>query len=689
MGDQGPGQQRGLTFQTFKQLSPDGSSTPGIRGRTEKRYEFIDGKWVQLTAAGLPRKKPGRKPGTTVKGKTEDSDTPKPRKPRKPRDPNAPTVVRKRKLASASDMDADSDASRTISGPRHPNVSPPSQQHSYYESSPQMPKREGFPGSMQSILNADPPSASPPSSAAVPVRSSGLSYDPIRGNYDPVRETITTRVSNSFPNTSASSPRGPAPASNRSPSIASLLEPPVRSITSPSHAKAHDPAPARVRGADAPSAPRSPSVRPAATAIASHQGAAASLKKEEAAAPAPRPVVNQANFTTISNGPIRRTSPKLKPTTGVSTPRTDTMEDAQESNILDFGKARPGEELQAPTIVLNIPIKAGETNKYVNFMRLAEERYGWDALHPRLAANRDRKARIAAATASLEKAEIARESGDEMSLDLSDGDASNPENGAASGTDAPLKPKKKRNFKEDQYDVADDFVDDSELLWEAQAAASRDGFFVYSGPLVPEVEKPSAYVQPPPPFMAWTSTLTMNAVLLRDPNVGEVVGAAEEAAGVRRGELPRRRRRQQAQELAVEAGLALAAAASRASRASPRQSGCNANERRRNGRTWPRYPRRLLTAMSCRLQRRPFPPPSWVPRHGQALDAFSVEPNNYVVMMSFLGLRIEFFSKTWTSYVPREFMTASQAKVTLTLTVVLFLSLFLSPLINPILCGFY
>ncbi|PTB77222.1 HPC2-domain-containing protein, partial [Trichoderma longibrachiatum ATCC 18648] len=68
----------------------------------------------------------------------------------------------------------------------------------------------------------------------------------------------------------------------------------------------------------------------------------------------------------------------------------------------------------------------------------------------------------------------------------------NPENGGVSGADAQAKPKKKRNFKEDQYDVDDDFVDDSELLWEAQAAASRDGFFVYSGPLVPEVEKPAA-----------------------------------------------------------------------------------------------------------------------------------------------------------------------------------------------------
>jgi hypothetical protein len=189
-------------------------------------------------------------------------------------------------------------------------------------------------------------------------------------------------------------------------------------------------------------------------------------------------------------------SPKQKPQTGVSTPKTDHLDDLPQEgegrSILDFGRAKPGEEAQAPTIVLNIPIKAGETNRYVNFMRLAEDRYGWDALHPRLAANRDRKARIAAATASLEKIESGRESGDEMSLDLSDGEGSNLDNGGTSGAEALAKPKKKRNFKEDNYDVDDDFVDDSELLWEAQAAASRDGFFVYSGPLVPEVEEPPA-----------------------------------------------------------------------------------------------------------------------------------------------------------------------------------------------------
>lgn len=104
---------------------------------------------------------------------------------------------------------------------------------------------------------------------------------------------------------------------------------------------------------------------------------------------------------------------------------------------------------------------------------------------------------MAAAGAALERSGH-KESGDEMSLDISDaeGDNSNVEMGGMSdgrtATDGGAKKVvKKRRMKEDDYDKSDEFVDDSDLLWEEQAAASVDGFFVYSGPLVPEGEKPA------------------------------------------------------------------------------------------------------------------------------------------------------------------------------------------------------
>ena len=147
----------------------------------------------------------------------------------------------------------------------------------------------------------------------------------------------------------------------------------------------------------------------------------------------------------------------------------------------------------APTVVIHVSL-AGKEHHTVNFTRLAEEKYGFDALHPRLAAQRERLARVAAAGAALERAQKTASgvSIDEMSEDLSndEGDQSNVEiNGIVaikSGDDVDKPARKKRVMKEDMYDVDDDFIDDTEQAWEEQAAVSKDGFFVYSGPLVPE-----------------------------------------------------------------------------------------------------------------------------------------------------------------------------------------------------------
>lgn len=571
----------------------------GQDGTPQKKMGLIAGQWVPLTAAGVPRKKPGRKPGAGAKAKGEGSDPPeaKARKPRKPRDPNAPPVQRKRKIAPVADgaenmgpsskvfaMGPNEHASSPQQTSSSPHVPPSSSQPVYQQQtldhrySPNIPKREGFSNSMSSILNSDEPPPRPQSTSnttSMPVRSSGQSYDPIRGGYDPVREIFGN----------AGSPRAPSQSANRSPSIASLVDPSNSVNRSPGqpHSGYQPPQP-RFHEPSLPGSPHAPRVTSTPTAPSEPVHHPSEVKEQaEVAPPQPKPVVRESQFTTIANGPIKKVSPKQKPITAGSTPRTDNLDDMQENDgrsILDFGRAKPGEETQTPTIVLNIPIKPGETNRYVNFMRLAEDRYGWDALHPRLAANRDRKARIAAATASLEKVESGRESGDDMSVDLSDNEASQPENGVASGPDAQAKPvKKKRNFKEDNYDVDDDFVDDSELLWEAQAAASRDGFFVYSGPLVPEVEKPARYVHSPSLVCLPHANLLAgknfpNAAVEAEVVVAVVVARPE--AGLAR---------------AVAEALALVAARSPASLASPSQRRLSVSVRRLSARRWRRLTR--------------------------------------------------------------------------------------------------
>ena len=140
---------------------------------------------------------------------------------------------------------------------------------------------------------------------------------------------------------------------------------------------------------------------------------------------------------------------------------------------------------------------------------MAEDKYGFAALYPRQAAQRERLARVALAGAALERSASASKHGgtsagesgdDDGSVDIdrdsdNDGDinmggingGNEPVN---SGTDG-VEPKRKRRKKVEEYDQEDPFIDDSEQLWEAQAAASKDGFFVYCGPLVPEGEKPT------------------------------------------------------------------------------------------------------------------------------------------------------------------------------------------------------
>ncbi|KAF6219354.1 hypothetical protein HO133_005179 [Letharia lupina] len=183
-------------------------------------------------------------------------------------------------------------------------------------------------------------------------------------------------------------------------------------------------------------------------------------------------------------------------------------------SIFGGGIDSTGPEKTAPTVVLNVPL-TGE-NQYVNFTRLAEERYGFNALHPRLAAQRERLARVAAAGAALENANKSggnSGSGDEMSVDLSDGEADNSNvemggvndgeriqrSGEETGEGGVVKKPRKRTMKEDMYDKEDDFIDDTEMIWEEQAAASKDGFFVYSGPLVPPGQEPQVERADGPP----------------------------------------------------------------------------------------------------------------------------------------------------------------------------------------------
>ncbi|KAI9885224.1 MAG: hypothetical protein M1823_002963 [Watsoniomyces obsoletus] len=157
-------------------------------------------------------------------------------------------------------------------------------------------------------------------------------------------------------------------------------------------------------------------------------------------------------------------------------------------------------ENRGPTIILDITIGPDE-GRYVNFAQLVEKRYGFNALHPRQWAQHDRLAKVAAvgaalernsATASLDEDMMSIEASEpESNGDLAGTEGSSGERGGGKATTAAPPIKRRRRAKGDEYNKDDPFIDDSEMLWQEQAAASKDGFFVYEGPLLKPGERPT------------------------------------------------------------------------------------------------------------------------------------------------------------------------------------------------------
>jgi len=126
----------------------------------------------------------------------------------------------------------------------------------------------------------------------------------------------------------------------------------------------------------------------------------------------------------------------------------------------------------------------------INFAHEVEKQYGFAALNPRLAARKERQRQVALASANLDKENGGTGSTDDMSLDISEPESQN-DTDVARDTGDGEPPKKKRKKRVEDYDRNDDFIDDAELVLEEQALMTKDGFFVYSGPLIQEGERPA------------------------------------------------------------------------------------------------------------------------------------------------------------------------------------------------------
>lgn len=184
-------------------------------------------------------------------------------------------------------------------------------------------------------------------------------------------------------------------------------------------------------------------------------------------------------------------APTPKPSKPVSPPAKAASKVGTGSGLLStsslFGgpSSEQDSEPKGLTIEFRIPLNPAGGNQ-INIAKEIIKKYGSDAVDPHAAAHRNRLRAIALAQNKIEP-----NSTDDMSVDLGSemGDDSNVEMGGMdderSGAGEPVK---KRRKKVDNYDKEDDFIDDRELAWEENAAVAKDGFFVYSGPLIAEGE---------------------------------------------------------------------------------------------------------------------------------------------------------------------------------------------------------
>lgn len=474
-------------------------------------------------------------PATSAGSRQEDGAVlPAVKRPRKKRDPNAPAKPEKKPRATTGTRRARGASTAATGSRKKLKVEPaydgntihiPRLESSGLESSTLIqpvsfssqatvePYRDEAAKHTQSGVSMhDPPMRSQTPSHRPYEYSPNVSVPPPQSNtprssamYDPIRSVTIQRPLNTNPPPSATlqparTPPKPTYNPSLSPAISGIIDHPAQpsyttSTTLVTHHPKTEPLHTHIDGL----ATHSPKTNGNSTPMEVDSSV---LDQAHPKKPTTKKVPSEA--------PTRTTSPK--PTRAKEQPPPPPMGSGLLSASL-FGGDSSSDMAQkdsgkGPNIVLHVDLK-DPNNRVINFARMAEEKYGFAALYPRQAAQKERLAKIAAAGAALERSASgskfggtsAGDSGDEdLSVDIerdseNDGDVgmsgvNGGQEPANSGTDGPG-PKRRRRRKVEEYDQDDPFVDDSELLWEAQAAASKDGFFVYCGPLVPEGEKPA------------------------------------------------------------------------------------------------------------------------------------------------------------------------------------------------------
>ncbi|CAK4034514.1 flocculation FLO11-like [Lecanosticta acicola] len=455
------------------------------------------------------------KPKRQRKAKENKDDRPavdeKPKRGRKPREPKikheppSTTAAASRKRQKTEDKSAVARQSTLTEMVNHfppPAVpaSAPRHQQSYPSSPQPPPPRPQHTTSTDAGLRSSlPPYASnPPTPRPI---SSGQNYDPIRGATRDSAPPARTSMPSTTNGTHSSQPSPHINPASASPSIISLIDPQPSTKTSaatmPSHSPTMQPQhqqqpPPFVASQHSPTPSRPPPTLTPAMSAPPHSNQSIPIPKQAMdgardidgpACKSAQPEVRVPHSKSSSSAP----TPKPIPARASSPPKATGSGLLSSSDLFGGPSSNQGAERRGVDIEIQIKLDPAGGNT-INMAQEIAKRYGRDAINPRAAAHRERLFQVAAAANKLEGG-----SADDMSVDLmseADGD-SNVEMGGMdeekSTTDDP-KPRKRRK-KVEEYDKEDDFIDDTELAWQEQAAVAKDGFFVYSGPLVREGEK--------------------------------------------------------------------------------------------------------------------------------------------------------------------------------------------------------
>jgi HPC2 and ubinuclein domain len=208
--------------------------------------------------------------------------------------------------------------------------------------------------------------------------------------------------------------------------------------------------------------------------------------------PSPQPPLQQP--------PQQQTQPPTNinlsvPNTLTVPPLSDTaitITTSTSSSTVSSSKSTPASPLKHPlpnppkSIRLHVPLN-GATNVYINFASLAEKTYG-----PQIFDSKRVLGPQGFASSFLNHDRILDTGSDSEAEDDEERTSEKEMTDSVVGDAAKKVVKKKRRRRQnvaDRYDVEDPFIDDSEALMEQVAAASKDGFFVYSGLLIAEGER--------------------------------------------------------------------------------------------------------------------------------------------------------------------------------------------------------